>query len=117
MADIYFEKPTHLVYWAIRQKSTGWWLPCFDGKQKRGFTYTEPSERAQPRLFTRLQDAKLAFRWWLKGKYQVTYGYDFEGGDTVHEKITPQSHRKADDYEIVCLSLVEWVKEQNNARQ
>jgi len=97
-----------IIYWAIRQNSTGWWLPLYDGKQKRGFTYTEPSEGARPRLFVRLQDAKLALRWWLAGKYQVTYGYDHEGGDIVNEKIIPQPHRDPKDYQIVCVVLREW---------
>ena len=77
------------IYWAIRDKTTGWWLPYYEGKQKKGFTHTEPSKNARPRLFIRKQDAKLALRWWLEGKYSVSYSYDIFNDEHPIEKLFP----------------------------
>lgn len=87
---------------AIRQKSTGWWMPPFPGRA--GGTHVEPKADAIPRIFRREQDAKAALDWWLEGKVTTRYYADgcFDG-DLVFRK---QAHRNAVDMEIVRVSVV-----------
>lgn len=87
---------------AIRQKSTGWWLPPFSGRA--GGTHVEPSATAMPRLFGRHQDARAALSWWLEGK--VTAFYSFDGEYEGDLKTSPVKSRSADDMEIVEVSVV-----------
>lgn len=85
---------------AIRQKSTGYWLPPF--AKKRGHTHAEVYVGAVPRLFRRRQDAATALRWWLEGAH--TQVVDFEYGD-CDLKVLPRPERKADDMEVVSVQL------------
>lgn len=86
---------------AIRQKSTGWWLPPYPGRA--GGTHVEPSAQSTPRLFRRRQDARAALMWWLEGK--VTASYDAYGEfNDLHTKAV--CGRSADDMEVVEVKVV-----------
>lgn len=85
---------------AIRQKSTGYFMPSFKGRA--GGTHCEPDAKAVPRLFSRHQDAKAALSWWLEGKVRALYDYEREISDL---DIVPVKERNNADMEIVRVSL------------
>jgi hypothetical protein len=88
-----------MTVWAIRQKSTGGYLP----QGGTWHTKDEPTARGVPRLFRERRFAVLALQWWLAGiAYTRHYRDDWGGGDLVVEH---QWNRQADDMEIVCLQL------------
>lgn len=89
--------------YAIRQKSTGHWLPRFAGHA--GGTRVEPSKTALPRLFARKRDAMSALSWWLDGRVcaYATSGLDDYDYDL---RTAPVAHREAEDMEIVQVDLV-----------
>lgn len=86
---------------AIRQKSTGWWMPPYSGRA--GATWVEPTADAIPRLFKTKAQASSSLHWWLSGQVRATYDYNGEwDGDLVY---TPVEWRKADDMEVVKVSI------------
>jgi hypothetical protein len=102
------------VFFAIRQKSTGHFMPNYGSRKGRGgWTNDEPQpvQKVAPRLFPHEHLAKAALREWLKGvTYQVTRrSGSFEGVDDYTElKIRPVAGRSADDMEIVAVFLHAW---------
>lgn len=90
---------------AIRQKSTGYWMPNYPGRA--GGTWMEPKAAAIPRLFHRKQDAQNALDWWLRGEARwekTSSGPDFdEGWDLMSHKVPGRS---ADDMEIVAVHVI-----------
>lgn len=90
-----------MEFYAIRHKPSGMFLPAF--AKKRGHTNAEPTDALAPRLFMKAHHAKAALAWWLEGAfYQVIV--DFEYGD-YDLRSTPKPHRKADDMEVVAITL------------
>ena len=92
--------------YAIRQKSTGHFMP-----EEGEFTRTrcEPRKYCVPRLFMATRDAQVALTWWLKGIARISYTNDPEWGHREADGIecSVQQHRKADDMEIVPMTLEE----------
>lgn len=94
------------MYYAIRHKPTGFFLPRFPGKQ--GGTWVEPTDKEPPRLFVRKIHAKIALKHWLEGKKTVKYARvgDLWGVDDVtYNDVTPVASRKVDEMEIVRIRL------------
>lgn len=95
--------------WAIRQKSTGHFLPHFKGRA--GGSWVEPTPDCVPRLFRSARDARLSLGRWLEGHYKMTYtnrSGDIFGEDEWQElEVTPVEGRTSDDMEIVEFELVE----------
>lgn len=105
-----------MIRWAIRHKPTGRFLPQSSSK-RHGYTHDEPAimedSNICPRLFGRVQDAKTALTWWLKGEtmgkwvggsYLNVFGehdddFDFEWSTQARED------RKAEDMEVVEIML------------
>jgi hypothetical protein len=89
------------TFYAIRQKSTCYFLPAGRG---RGFTCDEPMDlnSAPPRLFRSQNGAKQALRWWLQGETSVSLrdGWGDEDWNT-----RPREDRKAEDMEIVKVRV------------
>lgn len=88
--------------WAIRQKSTGFYLPQ-SSRKRHGYTHDEPvtlESNLCPRLFARQQDAKTALTWWLKGETTVGWTTDDEDWHTQ-----PKAERNAEDFEVVNLKF------------
>lgn len=100
--------------WAIRQKSTGYYLPE-SSRKRQGYTGDEPVTMEShfcPRLFAREQDAKTALTWWLKGVTSCTLHRHYDGyfgGYEYDEDWHTQKieERNADDMEIVKLKIEE----------
>ncbi len=82
-----------LTVFAIKQRSTGFYLPTAQSGQKGG-TWAEPTEGAPPKLFKRAHHAHGFLTVWLRG-------------GQLSSRLVPQSHRDRDDMEVVALALVE----------
>lgn len=95
-----------MVFYAIRQKSTGSFLP--QRKSRKGFTHTEPSSGDIPRLFKRPSDAQNALNYWLAGKMQWQKVEDtWMGPGEWSVETFPQPRRDKADMEVVqvCMDL------------
>ena len=93
-------------FYAIRQKSTGLFLPA----SLKAFTHDEPTDGKPPRLFNTAKGAKNALHWWLKGRITVDRGGgyshatgDYDDWDKWNAEAVPE--RRADDMEVVTVSL------------
>lgn len=100
--------PDQPTYYAIRHKRTGFFLPA---QSSYGFTRVEPTpaREAAPRLFSSVGPAKQALTWWLRGEAYETVEdqWNTDGPEReVRLKIIPKANRRADDMEIVAISLV-----------
>lgn len=86
-----------MIFYAIRNKVTGFFLPQLN--RRRGFTHTEPAQMqcVPPRLFLTAPQAKLALDWWLLGRC-----YD-DGEGALN--IASVSSRKRENMEIVTINL------------
>lgn len=94
--------------WAIRQKSTGYYLPILKGRA--GGSWLEPTPDCLPRLFTSERNAKLALRAWLEGHWKTVStmsSYENFDYDDIELTIVPVQGRSAEDMEVVPLNLVE----------
>lgn len=102
-----------LTEYAVRVKGTHKYLPRPQRRDGRGGSHLEPVDFAdrsswprryakdmQIRSYTTQTNAQKLLSSWLKGKYCV---YDWESGDY---EIRPQSHRRAEDMEIVPIQIV-----------
>lgn len=102
-----------MKYFAIRQISTGHYMPNYGTRKGRGgWTNDEPqpADKAPPRLFIKRQYAKAALREWLKGvQYESYTARRTSWGDhdcDVELLVRPKPERAmADDMEIVELLL------------
>lgn len=97
-----------MILYAIRQKSTGFYLPRFTGRA--GQTFMEPEKGCIPRLFKTERMAQTSLTWWLKGKVEpkyeeVDYGFT-RGTEMVGWKPVPVPERSADDMEVVPMILI-----------
>lgn len=94
--------------WAIRQKSTGYFLPM-RWKRACGYSYDEPTEGAFPRLFPSEKSANSALSAWLRGTWSEPKEYDHdEWSHTEYVRIfSPVSveGRSKDDMEVVAMEL------------
>lgn len=95
--------------YAIRQKSTQFFMPKLPKGSTKGGTWLEPAADVVPRLFSTERAAVNALRWWLAGKVRVVHGFYDEAGDGDWQTV-PAPHRKADDMEIVEVQLVEVIR-------
>lgn len=103
---------TVVSLYAIRQKSTGFYMPAPNGRQGRGGSHMEPCEMhgEYPRLFTTERAAKSALGLWLLGKFygrkhEVMHAGDFMPEIEEYIDVVPQPNRSRDDMEIVAVRL------------
>lgn len=100
------------VYFAIRQKSTGHFLPGYGSRKGRaGYTHDEPvpGDKAPPRLFMKRHLAERALKWWLDGRWHEDYttgGAPWDDHMDVELMVTKVPARNAGDMEIVALGLM-----------
>jgi hypothetical protein len=85
---------------AIRQKSTGYYIPL--SRKKKGYTWDVPEKDCIPRLFKRHCDASSALNKWLKGPQM----YKLRNDKWVKEIVPPVIARNAEDMEIVLVAIV-----------
>lgn len=98
-----------MTVFAIRQKSTGMFIPGLEKGRRYGGSYQEPTNQRVPRLFYDSKTAKNFLVQWLLGHHKKTSKQSGEFGEDVMQTITiiPQPHRKREDMEIVEFELVE----------
>lgn len=100
-----------LVYFAIRQTSTGFFLPGYGSRNgRRGYTHDEPvsTDTAPPRLFMKKHLAESALKWWLDGRWRedvTTSGAPWDQEPDVEMAVTKVPTRSADDMEIVAMTF------------
>lgn len=96
-------------WYAIKQVSTGFFLPQFGKNQSRGGTWLEPTDKAPPRLFKRKQDATAALNHWLKGKLTRSYrspcGPDWVDEGDYDDEYQPVPERKVEDMTVVEILI------------
>lgn len=95
---------------AIRQKSTGWFLPAFMPNQRKGGTWLEPDPVRPPRLWPSRMAANNALTYWLKGRMSVVKGgCHTPNGDwsDANEEWTVESvsTRRRSDMEVVEVEI------------
>lgn len=94
------------MYYAIRHKPTGHFLPRYPGQ--KGGTWVEPTDKEPPRLFKTGRHAAVALGHWLQGQKTVTYTrrHSMWGDeDWPEEVVKPVESRIATDMEIVRIRL------------
>jgi len=99
-----------MIVYAIRQKSTGYFIPTLKGRA--GGSWLEPEPNCLPRLFTSKRNAKLALGSWLSGHFKMESfrsSYESFFDDDCELTVTPVPGRNKDDMEIVALELKERV--------
>lgn len=92
---------------AVRQKSTGLFIPRLETGKRRGGSHLEPSNIREPRIFHSRQAARAFLNNWLRG---IFYNDTFAGMDGIEDnglKITKQPHCNKDDMEIVEFDCFE----------
>lgn len=102
--------------YAIRQISTGFYLPEPTGRMGRGGSHTEPVDCSQngpnPRLFKTALSAQRALTAWLKGKHVANMEWESEGWEYPSYRvqngtiINHQPERKKEDMQIVRFELI-----------
>lgn len=93
--------------YAVRQKSTGLFIPRLKVGRRRGGSHLEPSNEREPRLFHNKISARAFLSNWFQGTFE---NYDYQNSYGEYEqdvKITKQPHRIKEDMEIVEFLLVE----------
>ena len=108
LESIFAARKTEAVYFAIRQKSTGHFLPQARKARRGGFTHDTPVSQADqpPRLFKQKQHADSALRWWLKGETVETWSDATPDGADPELITTPKADRIAADMEVVPATLI-----------
>ncbi len=102
------------MYYAIQQKSTGYFLPTIPRYGGSTFTVPQPANKAVPRLFTKKRSAVTALGWWLKGghtqkaaKVGRAAGLSNLGDYEPPEyESVPQPNRDPDDFEVISMQLI-----------
>ena len=93
--------------YAVRQKSTGWFIPILKRGYKQGGSHSEPSSDKPPRFFPSRHSARSFLGNWLQGIHENDFSVDYEGNEDYSVKVIKQEHRKKEDMEIVEFSLRE----------
>ena len=95
--------------YAIRQISTGFFLPNPKGRHGRGGSFTEPKDPdvEPPRLFKNKKAAGACLIQWAKGKHHASWDSDDNGNSYVDDiTIEPVPKRNIHDMEVVEVELV-----------
>ena len=93
----------NLKAYAIRQISTGLYIPRLETGRRRGGSSLEFSDEREPRLFHNKNSARRFLSNWLKGVY--TRKFDNNGDDYL--VIIHRVDRNKEDVEIVEFNLKE----------
>lgn len=110
-ASDYCHQGEHIkTMYAIRQKSTGYYIPISQLNNPRGATSVEPVSKdsgSNIRLFTRLEDAKRSLTYWLKGKIRYSIDYNDEWEELESWVVEPANKRKSNHMEIVEVKIIQ----------
>ena len=97
--------------YAVRQKSTGLFIPRLETGKRRGGSWLEPSNEREPRFFHNKKAAQSFLGNWLQGIFKNENHSDYESG-IVETYAVPekQPHRKKEDMEIIEFDCIEVTK-------
>ena len=87
------------TFYMIRHKTNGTWLPNAHGRGGRGGTHQEPTTYKPPRLFSKVQHANAALRWWLEGICKVRHDEEWYTKE-------PSTPRIKEDWEVVEVQII-----------
>ena len=93
--------------YAVRQKSTGLFIPILPKGSGRGGSWTEPMAERPMRLFPSKHSARSFLGNWLQGIFKNRYFVDFEGNEDYGLEVIKVPHRNKEDMEIVEFELLE----------
>ena len=94
-----------MVFYAIRQKSTGAFLPP-GGKGLGGHTAQDPSLNDPPRLFAKQTTAEAARRAYVQGRWKESYSHSYDGEpDYSGPEPKKGTARDGSDFEVVKVTL------------
>lgn len=91
--------------YAVRQISTGLFIPRLKPGKRRGGSHLEPSNIREPRLFHNKISARAFISNWCQGVFKLSYPNSLDGECDI--TIIKQPHRIKEDMEIVEFELVE----------
>lgn len=94
------------MFFAVKHKPTGYFLPMRAAGRARGYTNDEPTAERPPRLFTSARGAKLALAQWLQGPLSVSH-YQDHSGEWNEDWSRGKHNRKADEMAIVEITISE----------
>lgn len=96
--------------YAIRQKTTGFYIPEPNGRMGRGGSHVEPVDAAtsRPRTFVTQLAARNFLSQWLRGKHTISRTKDWETGHWEEDavEVTPVPTRIKEDMEIILVDLI-----------
>ena len=99
-------------YYAIRQRSTGWFMPEYGSRKGLGgYTNNKPAPPSirPPRLFLRERDAAVALKHWLAGvttrHFSRRNAFESFEDDVEYLDTKPVAGRDAADMEIVEVQI------------
>jgi len=95
--------------YAVRQKSSGMWIPNLPRGKRRGGSHLEPTSTDSPRLFPSMRSARAFLGNWLQGIHKPeSFDYDWNGNESSGGVVVvKQPHRVKEDMEIVEFELME----------
>lgn len=96
--------------YAVRQKSTGLFIPRLKTGYKRGGSRLEPSNEREPRIFHSALAARAFLSNWLRGITEKNVAISLEGIEDWGNKVVLQPQRNKADMEIVEFECIEIVR-------
>ena len=93
--------------YAVRQKSTGLFIPILERGKTRGGSWVEPTAERPLRVFPSRHSARSFLGNWLQGMFKNTYSVDHNGNEDYGLEVIKAPHRNKNDMEIVEFDLVE----------
>ena len=101
-------KRIEMKVYAVRQKSTGLFIPRLETGKRRGGSWLEPSSEREPRFFHNRRAALSFLGNWLQGIFKNEHHeYPLEGYVEAYAVPVKQPHRKKEDMEIVEFDCIE----------
>ncbi len=89
---------------AIRQISTGYWLPPKPGRA--GGTWVEPAADSLPRLFRTKAQASSCLHWWLGGQVRMIHNmWDENLGELAVTRVPSRNAAAMEVIEVIVLPL------------
>lgn len=95
-----------MKYYAIREKSTGFFLPQKIKGSCRGYTFEVPKAKCVPRLFMSRLGACAALRAWVQGEWYRKFSTSWEGETDEGIEVKPVLNRRVEDMEVIEINLI-----------
>ena len=93
--------------YAVRQKSTGLFIPRLKTGKRRGGSYLEPSNEREPRFFHNKIAARAFLSNWCQGHFVTNTSNNPDTYGDPYTDVIKQPHRNKNDMEIVEFEATE----------